>query len=83
MKLIDFGLAQKFVKNDKLDIGKIVGTPQYLAPEAFEGLSSMEVDLWSLGVLMCVLLSGSYPYSGSTPSELLRSIMSKPEIQFD
>ena len=72
LKLIDFGLAQKFVKNNRLDIGKIVGTPQYLAPEAFEGMSSMEVDLWSLGVLMCVLLSGSYPYAGASPAELLR-----------
>lgn len=80
LKLIDFGLAQKFVKNDSLDIGKMVGTPQYLPPEAFEGISSMEVDLWSLGVLMCVLLSGSYPYAGSTPEELLSSIIQKTEI---
>jgi serine/threonine protein kinase len=66
-----------------VDIGKLVGTPQYLAPEAFEGLSSMEVDLWSLGVLMCVLLSGSYPYAGSTPKDLLRTIKEKPEIKFE
>ncbi|CDW90587.1 protein kinase domain containing protein [Stylonychia lemnae] len=83
LKLIDFGLAQKFVKNNRLDIGKMVGTPQYLAPEAFEGISSMEVDLWSLGVLMCVLLSGSYPYAGASPEELLRSIYDKPEIKFE
>lgn len=68
------------MKNNTLDIGKMVGTPQYLAPEAFEGISSMEVDLWSLGVLMCVLLSGSYPYAGSSIKELLRSIIDQPEI---
>ncbi len=83
MKLIDFGLAQKFVKNNRLDTGKMIGTPQYLAPEAFEGISSMEVDLWSLGVLMCVLLSGSYPHAGSSPEELLGSIYEKPEIKFE
>eukprot|EP00347_Sterkiella_histriomuscorum_P008716 403344026 len=83
MKLIDFGLAQKFVKNNRLDTGKMIGTPQYLAPEAFEGISSMEVDLWSLGVLMCVLLSGSYPYAGASPEELLGSIYEKPEIKFE
>lgn len=43
----------------------------------------MEVDLWSLGVLMCVLLSGSYPYAGGSPSELLASIYEKPEIKFE
>lgn len=67
LKLIDFGLAQKFVKNSSMDTGKMIGTPQYLSPEAFEGHSSMEVDMWSLGVLMHVLLSGSYPYAGATP----------------
>lgn len=67
LKLIDFGLAQKFVKNASMDTGKMIGTPQYLAPEAFEGHSSMEVDMWSLGVLMHVLLSGSYPYAGASP----------------
>jgi len=43
----------------------------------------MEVDLWALGVLMCVLLSGSYPYAGGSPEELLRSIYEKPEIKFE
>lgn len=43
----------------------------------------MEVDLWSLGVLMCVLLSGSYPYAGSNVEELQRSILTKPEIKFE
>jgi calcium-dependent protein kinase len=43
----------------------------------------MEVDLWSLGVLLCVLLSGSYPYAGSTSEELLNNIMSKPKIKFE
>ena len=43
----------------------------------------MEVDMWSLGVLMCVLLSGSYPYAGKSPSELLQSIRANPEIKCD
>lgn len=61
----------------------MVGTPQYLAPEAFEGKSSMEVDLWSLGVLMSVLLSGSYPYAGSSIEELLANILRQPEVNLD
>jgi len=45
----------------------MIGTPYFLAPEALGGKSSMEGDLWSLGVLIFVLLSGSYPFSGDTP----------------
>jgi serine/threonine protein kinase len=48
----------------------IVGTPLYLAPEAFEGISTMQGDIWGCGVLLCVMLSGSYPYIGNNISEL-------------
>lgn len=74
IKLIDFGLASKFISTSQFEIGKILGTPQYLAPEAFDGMTSLEVDIWSLGVLMFVLLSGSYPYAGSNYYELKDSI---------
>lgn len=69
-KLIDFGLAHKFVKQSQISTGMIVGTPLYLAPEAFEGISTIEADLWGSGVLLCVMLSGSYPYMGNNTSEL-------------
>jgi calcium-dependent protein kinase len=69
-KLIDFGLAQKFAKNKEVQTGMIVGTPLYLAPEAFDGISTMEADIWGCGVLLFVMLSGSYPYVGNNISEL-------------
>ena len=52
----------------------IVGTPLYLAPESFEGISTMEADLWGCGVILCVMLSGSYPYVGNNISELRAQI---------
>jgi len=52
----------------------IVGTPLYLPPEAFNGISTREGDLWSCGVLLCVMLSGSYPYMGNDVSELRAAI---------
>jgi serine/threonine protein kinase len=58
----------------------IVGTPLYLAPEAFEGISTIEADLWGSGVLMCVMLSGSYPYMGNNVSELRQSIEKEAEV---
>lgn len=58
----------------------IVGTPLYLAPEAFDGISTIEADLWSCGVLLCVMLSGSYPYVGNNISELRGAIQENAEI---
>lgn len=75
IKLIDFGLAKKFHNFQGEDIGKMIGTPLYLAPEAINGHSSIEADLWSLGVLMFVLLSGSYPYHGNDVSELYEDMI--------
>jgi serine/threonine protein kinase len=37
LKLIDFGLAQRFSDKQSKNIGKMIGTPYYLAPEAIEG----------------------------------------------
>jgi serine/threonine protein kinase len=52
----------------------IIGTPLYLAPEAFDGISTKQADLWSCGVLLCVMLSGSYPYVGNSLSVLKESV---------
>lgn len=79
-KLIDFGLARKFIKHNQVSTGIIVGTPLYLAPEALEGISTIEADLWGCGVLLCVMLSGSYPYVGNNISELRASIQETQEI---
>lgn len=61
----------------------MIGTPYYLAPEAIEGKTSIEGDLWSLGVLIFVLLTGSYPFNGDTPSDILVSIDNVSSIIFD
>ena len=61
----------------------MIGTPYFLAPEAIGGKSSIEGDLWSLGVLIFVLLTGSYPFSGDTPSEILNSIDTQRDYIFD
>lgn len=61
----------------------MIGTPYYLAPEALQGHSSLEADLWSVGVLMCVLLSGSYPHHGETPRDLLYAITFSESMKFE
>jgi len=64
IKLIDFGFAKKNMRVDKKGEGfeEVLGTPFYVAPEVIMGNYGKECDYWSLGVLLCVLLSGTYPY---------------------
>ena len=63
IQLVDFGFAKQFTLNDiKRNVMRTYtncGTPDYIAPEVLRGVgASYEADIWSLGVLMCEILSG-------------------------
>jgi calcium-dependent protein kinase len=61
VKIADFGMACKFGDQP---LTKRVGTPYYIAPEVVQGGYSKECDVWSLGVVLFVLLSGEQPFNG-------------------
>lgn len=63
IKLIDFGLSKSY-KGKHTQLTTIAGTPYYMAPEVIEGDYTEQCDVWSLGVLMYVLLSGYLPFQG-------------------
>jgi serine/threonine protein kinase len=71
--LLDFGLARG-VGIDMKTItasGMIVGTPEYMSPEQFEGSRvDARSDIYSLGVVMFQMLTGSLPFEGDTPMAL-------------
>ena len=63
LKLGDFGLAKKLSFRDE-KISEMVGTPAYMAPEILENMGySLEVDIWSLGVIMYYLIIGKLPFN--------------------
>ena len=66
LKLIDFGLSNKFGTGKFLgNMSTVVGTPYYVAPEILsEPVYGPKCDLWSVGVIMFVLLSGDFPFVG-------------------
>ena len=80
VKLIDFGLAKR--RSGALGYETMVGTPQYVAPEVIEGNYTCECDIWSLGVVLHVMLSGLMPFVGDNTEAILRSIQ-KIQLNFD
>ena len=75
LKLIDFGLSVVWKQGQGLF--KSYGTPCYMAPEIIKGNNYMgpDVDVWSLGVALATMLTGSLPFQGSGDTELKKRIL--------
>ncbi|KAK7912663.1 hypothetical protein WMY93_012874 [Mugilogobius chulae] len=73
IKLIDFGLAHKIEAG--VEFKNIFGTPEFVAPEIvnYEPLG-LEADMWSIGVITYILLSGASPFLGETKQDTLDNI---------
>jgi len=73
IKLCDLEVA-RVIKEDE-EIREIIGTPDYVAPEILSMESiTLSADIWSLGVVAYVLLTGFSPFGGDTDQETLRNI---------
>jgi serine/threonine protein kinase len=80
LALGDFGIA-KHVSMSLTDTahGEIVGTPYYVSPEQVLGMPvDLRCDLYSLGVILYEMLTGSKPYRASTPEDLLEMHVAAP-----
>ncbi len=74
-RLADFGIS-RVIKTTVLSTS-IVGTPKYMAPEAFDGKRTAQTDIWSVGVILYQMLTGNLPYPQDNPTELMWAIVSK------
>lgn len=76
VKLTDFGFATFF--DPKLKMSLSLGSPLYMAPElVMEQEYDQKVDVWSLGCIMYILLSGAPPFTGKTKEDINQSIMNR------
>jgi len=86
VKLADFGLSRMIDESTMMKTA--CGTPTYVAPEVLQATGyGTEVDMWSIGVITYILLSGFPPFYGDTVPEIFEAIMSGtfdyPEDSFD
>ncbi|MEV5548951.1 protein kinase [Streptomyces sp. NPDC052309] len=76
--LTDFGVAQVAGATTLTESGSFVGSPEYTAPERMSGAGTgPESDLWSLGVLLCAILSGSSPFHRDSLGGVLHAVVSE------
>ncbi|ETO29397.1 hypothetical protein RFI_07720 [Reticulomyxa filosa] len=84
LKLIDFGCAQQVVANKTYN--NIVGTPYYLAPEYLKkqprnGNMLKASDMWAIGVISFILVTGRPPFNGKNNNHIFTNI-AKQSVKF-
>lgn len=86
IKLIDFGSALRF-ENGNLEKRRRVGTVinlniqiYYVAPEVLNRVYNSKCDIWSMGVILYMMLSGQPPFKGKDEDEVMKNIM---KAQYD
>jgi Tol biopolymer transport system component len=95
VKVLDFGLAKLTAPKESgpedptRDIvntgtGQLIGTVAYMSPEQARGLPvDARTDIWSLGVVLYEMIAEKRPFDGSTPSDVLVSVLEREPQTLD
>ena len=81
IKIIDFGLGQyssyqlvnlmDLISGEKTVIMfESVGTPNYISPKVLKGKYNQKCDIWSAGVILYAMLSGTFPFKGKSDKDI-------------
>jgi eukaryotic-like serine/threonine-protein kinase len=79
--LSDFGIAKLFEGDQATSLtstGMVVGTPEYMAPEQWDGKPNPQSDLYSLGIVLYEMVAGRKPYMADTPMSILVKQATEP-----
>ena len=85
VKILDFGVAK--VRDPDSNEGRVTqqgvvfGTPEYMAPETARiGVSDPRTDIYALGIMFYEMLTGTVPFTGETPVDVMLKVVSQPVI---
>ena len=87
IKVIDFGLSEfqslpenllEIISGEKnMMMTGSVGTPHYISPEVIKGKYNQKCDIWSAGVILYAMLSGSFPFNGKSDKDIYKAIIKR------
>lgn len=78
IKLTDFGFAQ-FLNPENGGLSDTLGSPLYMAPEIVKKVKyDTKIDIWSLGVMAYIMVSGRPPFNGKSKEEIFLQLTTQP-----
>ena len=85
VKILDFGVAKvhdpDVAEGRVTQAGVVFGTPEYMAPEtARVGTADPRTDVYALGVMFYEMLTGTVPFTGGTPVDVMLKLVSEPVV---
>ncbi|ATB27776.1 serine/threonine protein kinase [Melittangium boletus] len=81
VKVVDFGIAKAANQSHKTTTGLIKGKLAYMPPEQLQGMSlDRRVDVYSLGMVLYELLTGTYPFDANTDVSMMQAILYEPQV---
>jgi serine/threonine-protein kinase len=84
IKIMDFGVARVGGMEHVAGDGYMMGTPAYMAPEQVLGAAvDGRADLYSIGIILYRLLTGTLPFTGKTPLEVLQKQMTEAPVPLE
>jgi len=80
--LADFGIAKSQDEKSSLtQVGTVIGTPEYMAPELLEEPASSSSDIYALGIVLYQMLTGRVPFEGKTALTVLQKHVQEPPVR--
>lgn len=73
IKVIDFGIS--LIQDSSKSVQESIGTPYYIAPEVWKKHYNKECDVWSCGVIMYIILSGTPPFNAPDDKQMKEKIL--------